>query len=107
MGLPAEDAAGIDKTKQLFEKMSEARNAIAHFLFEGEEGDSHVYLADGGAFQHYSVGAAVLLRYARKALDDLRGFYRDHIEAHHQLGMVFPMIEHRDRFIVFDPIDPE
>jgi hypothetical protein len=109
MGLPTELAAGIQKANELFAKMRDARNAIAHFLFEGEEGrEGHLYLADGVAFQHYSVGATVLLRYASQALDDLRSFYSQHLESRHLVGSILPMPQHRDRFIVVDPnVDDE
>jgi hypothetical protein len=62
-----------------------------------------VFLADGQAFQHYSIGSTVLRRYARQALEDLRSFYGRHISERHEIGSVFPMLSHRDRFIVVDP----
>lgn len=107
MGLPSELASGVKKANELFEKFRKLRNAISHFLTQGDEGEGHVFLADGRAFQHYSIGATVLLRYARQALEDLRAFYSQHMSERHQIGMVFPMLAHRDRFIVFDPSEPK
>jgi len=105
MGLPAELAVGIRKVNELFANMKEMRNGIAHFLIEAEEGkQGHVFLADGAAFQHYSVGATILLRYARQALDDLRAFYGQHLQPRHMIGSVLPMPQDRDRFIVVDPL---
>jgi hypothetical protein len=105
MGLAPQFTEGVAKANDLFRKMRDTRNAIAHFLLEGDERQSHVYLADGNAFQHYSISAAVLLRYARQALDDLRQFYQQHLEDRFMIGSVYPMLEHRDRFIVFDPTE--
>jgi hypothetical protein len=93
----------VKKANELFEKFRALRNAISHFLIQGEEGEGHVFLADGAAFQHYSIGATVLLRYARQAIEDLRPFYGKHISMQHQIGSIFPLLEQRDRFIVFDP----
>jgi hypothetical protein len=104
MGLPAQLAEGVRKANELFAKWKEARNGIAHFLLEGEE-QGHVYLADGNAFQHYSIGATILLRYARQALDDLRAFYGQHLQGRHMVGSIYPMIQHRDQFIVIDRHD--
>lgn len=103
MGLPAELANGIGRASDLFAKMKDTRNAIAHFLVEGDHGEAHLYLADGAAFQAYSTTATILLRYARQALDDLRRFYSEHLQERHMIGSVLPMIEQRDRFIVRDP----
>jgi hypothetical protein len=103
MGLPAELAAGLKKANELFAKLRETRNGIAHFLLEGDEDRrAHVYLADGTAFQHYSVSAAILLRYARQALEDLRAFYQQHLEMRFMIGSVMPLPHQRDRFIVTD-----
>lgn len=105
MGLPKEFADGVQKANELFAKLRETRNGIAHFLIEVDEREAHVYLAEGAAFQHYSIAATVLLRYARKAVDDLREFYGAHLEQRHRLGSVLPLKEHRDRFIVVDPMN--
>ena len=103
MGLSSEFAEGVRKANDLFRKMKDTRNAIAHFLLEGKKGQEHVYLADGEAFHAYSIAAAVLLRYARQALTDLKAFYQKHLGERFAIGSVLPMLEHRDRFIVVDP----
>jgi len=106
MGFPAQFAVGIDRATELFAKLTDTRNAVAHFLLKGEEGrEGHVYLATGAAFQHYSISAAAMLRYARQALEDLRAFYREHLEAYFMVGSVLPMIACRDEFMVFDPTE--
>jgi hypothetical protein len=107
MGLPDNLAAGVKKANELFEKFRQPRNAISHFLVQGDEGEGHVFLADGQAFQHYSIGATVLLKYARQAIDDLRLHYNRHISAHHEIGSVYPMLTHREQFIVLDPNEPK
>ena len=102
MGLPAQVAQGIAKANDLFKKFGDARNGIAHFLFDADSGEHHMYLADGGTFQHYSVASAVLLRYARQALEDLREFYRVHLHTRRMIGSVLPTDSRDERFVVTD-----
>lgn len=107
MGFTPEFAVGIRKANDLFSKLTDTRNAVAHFLLRGDEGrEGHVYLASGAAFQHYSIAATAMLKYSRQALDDLRSYYSDHLETHFMAGTVLPMIERRDQFMVFDPREP-
>ncbi|MGO9211544.1 MAG: hypothetical protein ACLPXM_11555 [Terriglobales bacterium] len=101
MGLKAEFANGITHAGQLFERLAEQRHAIAHFLIERDEGEAHVYLADGFGLQAYAIGAAVLLHYAHRVLESLRLFCIQHLPMLMRGGpMILPMPEHRDRFIV-------
>ena len=90
----------IRSAADLFAKLRDARDAIAHFLIEREDADIHVYLADGGQLRTYSVGAAALLKYASLSFDELRNFYVSHLEQHFMRGSILPTIELRDRFNV-------
>lgn len=74
LGLDATFVQGIRHARDLFEKMREQRDAIAHFLIERDEGEFHVYVADGRQLHLYAVGAAALLRYAHRVLEELRQF---------------------------------
>jgi hypothetical protein len=94
---------GIRTAADLFNKLRDLRNAIGHFLIEGDQGYSHTYLASGEAMLTYSFGSAVLLRYAAKAIDDLRRFCNGHLNNHLFRGSILPMVETRDRFIVRAP----
>ncbi len=105
---PKEFAEGVRTAADLFQKrFSDLRNAIAHFLIEGDEGTSHIYLADGGAIMTYAYGSALLLKYARRTIDELRDFYKKHLDNRFTQGSILPMPEIRDRFIVRDPQLPD
>jgi hypothetical protein len=102
LGYEAELVNGIRRARDLFERFREHRNAIAHFLFEGEQGQGHVYLADGFMIRTYSMGAVALLKYAHRTLQELRLFYTAHLERVFMRGMVLPLPEQRDRYVVRD-----
>jgi hypothetical protein len=91
--------AGLRKVADLFNRLGDLRDAIAHFLIERDGAESHVYLADGMQLHMYAMGASALLRYAHRVLEELRLFYVRHLSLR-QRGMVLPMPENRDQFIV-------
>jgi hypothetical protein len=102
MGYAPEFCARIHRVADLFNEMKELRNGIAHFLFEGEGGDAHVYLASGEQLHTYSLSGAILLGYASRAIDDLRMFYSQHLEGRMRRGWMLPMVANRDQFIARD-----
>jgi hypothetical protein len=104
LGFPPEFCARIQRVSDLFNELRELRNGIAHFLFEGEAGDAHVYLARGHEIRNYSLSSAILLSYAIKAIDDLRLFYTQHVENKLGGSMILPMEGQRDEFVVRTPV---
>jgi hypothetical protein len=103
MGFDPEWCARIRRVDDLFREMGDLRNGIAHFLFEGEAGNAHVYLSNGAQLQIYSISSAILLGYVGREIDELRQFYSQHIEARIARGMMLPTVENRDLFVVRDP----
>jgi hypothetical protein len=103
IGFDDDFLVGVRTAADLFNKLRDLRNAIGHFLIEGEQGQAHTYLASGEAMQTYSLGATVLLRYAAQAIDELRRFCNRHLEGHLFRGSILPTIENRDRFVVKPP----
>lgn len=99
IGIPADFAAGIKKAGDLFKRLGDPRDAIAHFLVDKGGAESHVYVADGMELRQYSVGASALLRYAHRVLEELRLFYIKHL-GFTQGGMILPTPENRDLFVV-------
>ncbi len=97
-GFSTEIIQGVKTTQDLFHKLKDMRDAIAHFLIERETGDVHVYLAEGAELERYSTAAVALLHYAHNALESLRHFYTNKLESHR--GMVLPMVQNRHEFIV-------
>ena len=103
-GLAPDVLEGVTKIGHLFEKFRIHRNALAHFIVEGRFGeDLHINVAQGQSVHEYTVGAAVLLKYAREAVTELKRFYRSEIHEFFMRGTVLPMIENRDQFIIRDP----
>lgn len=100
LGFVPDFIGGVRTAADLFARLRDARDAIAHFLIEREDANVHVYLAEGVQLRTYSVGSAALLRYAWQSINDLRTFYVQHLENHFMRGAILPTIENRDRFIV-------
>lgn len=103
MGFTPQFCEGIRTAADLFERLREHRNGIAHFLIEGEQGEAHIYVARGEVIHEYSLGAAVLLRYAARVINDLHRFYTTHLYGRLSLGSILPTPENRDRFIIRPP----
>lgn len=87
LGFAPEAVNGVRRARDLFERFRDHRNSIAHFLVEGEQGQAHVYLADGVMIRTCSVGAAGLLKYAHqtpaRASHVLHGASRTNLDAGH------------------------
>jgi hypothetical protein len=97
-GLAPEFTQGISTAQDLYHKLRDMRDAIAHFLIEREGADVHVYLAEGAQLLMYSTASAALLHYAHLSLEALRIFYVENV------GMsgshILPMLQYREKFIV-------
>lgn len=100
LGFVPEFVEGLRTVADLFDRLRDTRDAIAHFLIERDEANIHVYLSDGGQLRTYSVGSAALLKYARLLIDELRNYYVQNLEQHFRRGSILPTLENRDRFIV-------
>jgi hypothetical protein len=97
-GLSPEFTAGIATAQDLYHKLRDMRDAVAHFLIEREGADIHVYLAEGAQLQMYSTASAALLHYAHLSLEALRMFYVDNVGT---MGShILPMPQYREKFIV-------
>jgi hypothetical protein len=103
MGLSADFCRSIKRAGDLFEKLREYRNGIAHFLVEGKQGSTHMYLADSGIQHQYFQGATVLLRYAGVSIEALKAYYSTNLSRHFMRGQILPMLESRDKFNVVAP----
>lgn len=98
LGVPKELLRKVTNAQDLYERFTDMRNAIAHFLFKEGEQTGHVYLADGGHLELYSAAAASLLHYGHLMLEELRQFYVKHLP---MLGsQILPMQSYREKFIV-------
>jgi hypothetical protein len=100
IGLDEKFLREINTPNQLFGRLTELRDGIAHFLISRGDRDLQVYLADGPQLQIYSAGASALLLYAKRMLDVLRGYYVRHLQNDAMRGSILPLVEQRDNFIV-------
>jgi hypothetical protein len=100
LGFRSESLEGIRTANDLFGRLTEMRNGIAHFLFETDAGESQVYLADGSQLRIYSTAASALLLYAHRMLEVLQQYYARNLERRLMRGMVLPGTENRDMFVV-------
>lgn len=100
LGFLPEFAKGIRRAGDLFTKLGDQRNAIAHFLIDADGAESHVYLADGSNLVQYAVASAALLRYAHRVLDELRLFCVRRISLITAGAAILPSPKHRDQFLV-------
>jgi hypothetical protein len=99
-GFSPDFTVGIASAKDLFEKLRKTRDAISHFLIKTDQGESHVYLADGAQLRHYSSCGAAMLYYSHKALEELRIFCSKNGIGMMSRGSILPMIHNRHQFIV-------
>lgn len=100
LGFRPEFLDGIRTANDLFGRLTEMRNGIAHFLFENDAGESQVYLADGVQLRIYSTAGSALLLYAHRMLEVLQQYYSRNLEGRLMGGMMLPMPENRELFIV-------
>lgn len=99
LGMDADFVQGIRRASDLFEKLGDQRDAIAHFLIERDGAESHVYVTDGRQLHAYAIGSAALLRCAHRVLEELRLFCSQRIPFARG-SMILPMPQNRDQFIV-------
>lgn len=98
LGFQPQFLEGIRTANDLFGRMTELRNGIAHFLIDADGQESQVYLADGGQLRTYSTAGSALLLYAHRMLDVLQQYYARNLENHLMRGMMLPMPANRDAF---------
>ena len=98
VGLEPQFISGVRTAQDLYHKLKDLRDAIAHFLIEREGADMHVYLAEGAQLHIYSTAATALLHYAHLSLEQLRMFYTQYVPR--RGSHILPMVQNRDQFIV-------
>ncbi|HEV2245269.1 MAG TPA: methylamine utilization protein MauJ [Terriglobia bacterium] len=99
MGFAPGFVGEVGHASELFTRLADSRHAIAHFLIERDEGDSHVYLADGIQLEHYAIASAGMLLYAHRLLEDLRHFcIQNGITG--RGPAILPLPENRNQFVV-------
>jgi hypothetical protein len=103
MGFSNEFCTGIRTANDLFGRLRDLRDGIAHFLAGDRQAEGHTYIASGEQWVNYSLGGAILLGYAGQAIDDLRNFCNAHLGNHLLRGSILPLPERRHDFVVRAP----
>lgn len=96
-GFHEEFLKGIKNTQDFWQKTTDLRNSIAHFLTKNLQGPLEI--SDGGTYQTYSLCGAVLLSYSHMAFRDL-WLYASRNLADLNRGSVLPTEDRRDAFIL-------
>jgi hypothetical protein len=97
-GLDGPGLEDVRTAQDLYHKLKDLRDAIAHFLIERDGADVHVYLAEGAQLYIYSTAGSAMLHYAHLSLEQLRDFYVRNIGM--RGGHILPTVQNRDQFIV-------
>ena len=91
---------GVVRTvDEMYKKLKEARNMVAHFLLDGE-GASPLHTSDGLSYRAYSSAAAVLLHYGAGKFVALFHYFQRHLSSKVARGSVYPMLDQRERYRV-------
>jgi hypothetical protein len=107
-GLTEEFAKDVKRAGDLFNALREQRDAVAHFLLKGDEGEGHVYVSDALTIRIYDILSRILLDVAARVIADLHLFCSTKLWSVRR-GSILPeknLPEHRRRFIVRAPTDP-
>jgi len=100
LGFPTEAREGIRKVNDLHGKLTELRNQVAHFLLSREGSQAPLHVSDGHTYLVFSIAGAALLHYGVMTLNELSGYFRQHLNAHLARGSILPLKEQRSRFRV-------
>lgn len=106
MGLGGLADQNVRTVSDLHGKMTGLRNSVAHFLLTRGEPAAPLHTSDGVSYNVYACAAAVLLHYGVSALQELSGFFRQHLNSRVSRGSVLPMVEQRNRYRVVARMSP-
>lgn len=100
LGLREDFLADIRSTNDLYAKLKAHRDGIAHFLLKA--GQTHTYLSSSESVMEYALGSAILLRYAWRAIMELKVYYAREVEPKAMVGSILPTPDN-DLFAVRPP----
>lgn len=96
LGFNAEFCKGVRTAHDLFGKLTEIRNKIAHFLLKND--DRPLHTSDGATYLECSAAATATLHYSFETLSALQGYFRQHLGGTLARGSVLPVIAQRAHF---------
>ena len=95
------DQAFIDNVQRigdLWKNYSGLRNRVAHFFLKDKNEPLH--FSHGPTYYQYSLAGAVLLYHSNLAFAELAKYYNQELSGKLARGMILPMKEYRDQFIL-------
>ena len=99
-------ALSCDTVEKLIEHYRELRDAAAHFFLGGRGKAAKQHLQLSSTLAHtYSKVSALLLIYLRRELAGLKDYHRLYIAPLTHVGMILPLENVRDRYMVVCPED--
>jgi hypothetical protein len=97
-GFTPDFVKGVRTTEDVWEKMNDHRDRVAHFLTK--KGGAALPFHDGRAYLEYSLCGAFLLKCSHEAFRELWLYFSKHLNGLLTLGSVLPIIEQRGDFIL-------
>jgi hypothetical protein len=89
---------GVKKISDLWKKFTGIRNRVAHFFLKDDNRPLH--FSHGHTYYEYSLAGTVLLYHSNLAFTNLAQFFNEKLSGKLARGMVLPLKEHREKFII-------
>ena len=89
---------GVQKIGDLYNKFSDLRNRVAHFLLKND--DRPLLFSDGPTYYEYSLAGAVLLYHSNLAYKELVSYFTQKFSEKLARGMILPLNKNKDQFIL-------
>jgi len=97
-GFSEEFRSGLRTTDDVWKKMTEHRNSVAHFL--SRKSGAALRIFEGATYYEYSLCGAYLLKCANEGFRDLWQYFSKHLNSHLTRGSILPLAEQREMFIL-------
>lgn len=101
LGFNEQFCEGLRTAGDLYAKLTDTRNRVAHFLLTKGGEQAPLNLSDGATYLEYSAAAVALLHYSIETLSGLSAYFRAHLDSKLLRGSVLPMIDQKSNYRVF------
>lgn len=100
-GFNAQFCDGLRTAGDLYGRLTDTRNRVAHFLLTKGGEKAPLHLSDGATYLEYSAAAVALLHYSIETLAGLSAYFRAHLGSKLARGSVLPTIDQRSKFRIY------
>lgn len=101
LGFNAHFCDGLRTAGDLYGKLTDTRNRVAHFLLTKGGDQAPLHLSDGATYLEYSAAAVALLHYGIETLNGLSTYFHAHLGSKLARGSVLPMIDQKSKYRIF------